>query len=69
MIASGGGRAGAGAATGGGGAGAGASICAGGGCRSDSGIGHMCMVTLQPGSTTASQISGKMISPFGPCKS
>jgi hypothetical protein len=50
--------------SGGGGGGAGSGVLGLG-----SGIGHMCIVTVQSGSTTVSQICGRIISPFGPIKS
>ena len=50
--------------SGGGGGGAGSGVLGFG-----SGIGHMCIVTVQSGSTTVSQICGRIISPFGPIKS
>lgn len=66
------------ASSGGGGGGGGAATSAASGavalgCGSGdfgfSGIGHICIVIVQSGSTTVSQTCGSMISPLGPTKS
>lgn len=51
------------------GTGGGGSSTGGSGSLGFSGIGHMCMVTVQSGSTTVSQTCGRIMSPFGPTRS
>lgn len=52
------------------GGGAAASSAGGGsGSFGFSGIGHICMVMVQSGSTTVSQTCGRIISPLGPTRS
>ena len=54
---------------GGGGGGGGGTSMGGGSSGLGSGMGHMCIVMVQPGSTTVSHTRGRMMSPLGPNKS
>ena len=56
-------------ATGGSSSGGGGGGGAGSGSLGFSGIGHICMLTDQSGSTTVSQTCGRIMSPLGPTRS